>query len=122
MKNNPSSKDLIENGWVDYNHLIMFADSYKSFKKLYDCYSHFMHSVVVEKSDKLILCNFISNLTCIEFNELIQKRKLGKIKVVNCQTPVITLNEVLDKINETGFESLNIREFSFLDGQKFYTK
>jgi len=115
MINNPSSEDLVKAGWSDYKNLVILTDSYEKFTKFYDNYCHFMYSVEVEQTSKLIIINFTSNFTVDQFTELIKKTNLVRFKCFESETPVITLNEILDKINENGEGSLTLRERRFLE-------
>jgi hypothetical protein len=126
MNDNPSSDDLVKNGYLDYQNLILITNSYENLKKFLDYYAIYMNSITVNVNNpKFVVCNFLSKSSPDEFNKVIKsnpKMYGEKMKVFYSETPVITLNEVLDKINLSGRSSLNIRESAFLNAIDIYNK
>jgi pentose-5-phosphate-3-epimerase len=121
---NPSSNDLIKNGWSDYKCLIGISENLKTYERFIDDFHPFVHEVELQQINgrDIIVFKFLSKFSPEEFNNDIKEKNYERIKVFNSETPELTLDNVLDKINAEGMNSLNIRESSFINSLEFYTK
>ena len=117
---NIKSSDLILEGWVDYDTLLVLGRN----KEILDSYlkdiSHLCISIQKEHNN---------HATCIVqdgisiFKEIISEKGFNKqIMVFIAEKEILELDSILDKINSSGIDNLSFRENQFLDAIKTYSK
>ena len=118
MKDNPCTKDLISTGWVDYDNVLIVARSEEVLTSYMEKISHIC--VRLSKQDGTRFAECIIQDEIEIFQNIIDEMDLtNDIKLIVAEREELCLNQILDKINVSGRESLNIREYSFLHFIKY---
>lgn len=115
------SVDLISEGWVDYDTLIVMGRSESILDSYLDEISHLCISVQKEEGKNHLVCLVQEDISI--FKSIIEEKGFDKkIAVFITEREVLELDSVLDKINSCGLENLNFRETQFLNAINTYSK
>ena len=118
MNDNPCTKDLTAVGWVDFNNVLIIARSEEILNSYIEKTHHIYYSLHKEDGKQFANCVIQDEIEI--FQNIIDEMGLTKdIKLIIAEREELCLNEILDKINKSGRESLSRREYSFLNFVKY---
>ena len=118
MNDNPCTKDLITAGWTDYNTVLIIARTEEMLNSYIERTKHIF--VSFDKEDGKLFAHCVIQDEIEIFQNIIDEMGLtNDIKLMIAEREELYLNEILDKINNSGKESLTSREYSFLNFVKY---
>jgi hypothetical protein len=118
MNDNPCTKDLTAVGWTDFNNVLIVARSEEMLNSYIEKTHHIYYSLHKEDGKQFANCVIQDEIEI--FQNIIDEMGLtNDIKLMIAEREELYLNEILDKINNSGKESLTSREYSFLNFVKY---
>ena len=118
MNDNPCTKDLIATGWTDFNNILIIARTEEMLNSYIEKTHHIYVSLKKEEGKLFAHCVIQDEIEI--FQNIIDEMGLtNDIKLMIAEREELYLNEILDKINNSGKESLTSREYSFLNFVKY---
>ena len=118
MNDNPCTKDLIATGWTDFNNILIIARTEEMLNSYIEKTHHIYYSLDKEDGKQFAHCVIQDEIEI--FQNIIDEMGLtNDIKLMIAEREELYLNEILDKINNSGKESLTSREYSFLNFVKY---
>lgn len=118
MNDNPCTKDLVAAGWTDYNTVLIIARTEEMLNSYIEKTHHIFVSLDKEEGKLFAHCVIQDEIEI--FQNIIDEMGLTQdMKLIIAERKELYLNEILDKINNSGRESLTNREYSFLNFVKY---
>lgn len=116
-------KHLKELGFCDYHPLVVIAKDEETVHRFFEKFNPYCFDISFDFEGKLKMGIFDSTFSKPDFERFIIKNGFdGKVGLFQSIHENITVDSLLDKISNTGYESLSLREKRFLDAQKTYFK